>query len=133
VKPPFAVVNRNGVTWVDRSVDEAFRKALMDGVPPQLRGKMQEALSAIPNERSKAHAERYFGAELPAIKNQIAPLIIELNKVLGERFNLPGLFDWLEITGYGNEYRMIKAFHAWSEFILSVAKTGSKRPVKADG
>lgn len=123
------VIRQKGIHWVDRVADEAFRKALMDGIPPQLRSKMHEALSVIPNERSKAHSERYFGKELPAIKSQIAPLVIDLNRVLAERFNLPGLFDWLDVTGYGNEYRMIKVFHAWSEMILSPAK-----PVtRADG
>ena len=41
MKPlPFHVKRENGLVHVDRAVDQAFRKALMDGVPPSLRGRV---------------------------------------------------------------------------------------------
>jgi hypothetical protein len=113
----FTIRRENGVVFIDSAVDAAFRKALMDGVPPNLRNKMREALAATPDRGAAAHSIRYFGAELPEIKNQVAPLLIELNRVLSERFGLQGLFDWLDATNFGNDYRMIKVFHAWSEMI----------------
>ena len=115
--PPFTIRRENGVVFIDSAVDAAFRKALMDGVPPNLRSKMREALAATSDSGAMAHSIRYFGAELPEIKNQVAPLLIELNRVLSERFGLQGLFDWLDATNFGNDYRMIKVFHAWSEMV----------------
>lgn len=120
MKPlPFHVKRENGIVFVDSVVDAAFRKALMDGVPPQLRGKMQEALAAIPGKGAAAHSIRYFGNELPAIKQRIGPLLIELNHVLTRSFRLPGLFDWLDATNFGNDYRMIKVFSAWSDMVVA--------------
>ena len=116
MKPlPFTVIRENGLVHVDAKVDAAFRQALMDGIPVQLRGKMREALAATPNKGAMAHSRRYFGDELPHIKNRIAPLVIELNRFLSESRGLPGLFDWLDVTNFGNDYRMIKAFAAWAE------------------
>lgn len=120
--PPFRIARTKdapGVIWVDRVVDQTFRKALMDGVPPSLRGKMQEALAASPDSGAMAHSIRYFGKELGAIKERIAPLLIELDRVIATRYGLKGLFDWLNITNLGNDYRMIKAFKAWSDLELS--------------
>lgn len=120
MKPlPFHVKRENGVVFVDSTVDAAFRKALLDGVPPQLRGKMHEALAAMPDKGAAAHSIRYFGKELGPIKQRIAPLLIDLNDILTRSFRLPGLFDWLDVTNFGNDYRMIKVFAAWSEMILS--------------
>lgn len=120
MKPlPFHVRRENGIVFVDSAVDAAFRQALLDGVPVNLRGKMREALAAIPDKGAMAHSIRYFGDELEEIKARIAPLMMELNRMLSESFNLPGLFDWLDITNFGNDYRMIKVFKAWSEMVVS--------------
>ena len=35
------IKRENGVVLIRRDADEAFRKALMDGVPPSLRPKMR--------------------------------------------------------------------------------------------
>ena len=123
MKPvPFAIKRENGIVWIDAAVDAAFRQALMDGVPVNLRAKMREALAATPDKGAMAHSVRYFGDELQEIKAQIAPLMMELNRMLSESFNLPGLYDWLDATNYGNDYRMIKVFKAWSEMVLSKPK-----------
>jgi hypothetical protein len=112
---PFRVKRENGLVHVDRVIDAAFRQALLDGIPVSLRPKMREALAVIPDSRSRVHTQRYFGDELPEIMERIAPLLLELNKLLSERFNLPGLYDWLDVTGFGNDYRMVKAFDAWAQ------------------
>lgn len=100
---------------IDSVIDAAFRKALLDGVPASLRPKMKEALSGIVHADAMAHSVRYFGDELPHIKNHIAPLVEQLNRTLSESFNLPGLYDWLNATNFGNSYKMIKVFAAWAE------------------
>lgn len=115
---PFTIIRQNGFVHIDAKVDAAFRKALMDGVPVSLRSKMKEALAAIPDKQSAAHSRRYFGAELPAIVNRIAPLMRELNKYLSESRNLPGIYDWMLATGFSEHYAMIKAFDAWAQMKL---------------
>ena len=118
MKPfPFPVRRENGVVFIDRAVDEAFRTALRNGVPASLRSKMDEALAATPGKGARAHSVRYFGEELLAITERFAPLMFQLNKTLTEAFNLPGLYDWMDLTGYGNDYRMIKVMAAWAELI----------------
>lgn len=122
---PFAVhrpPDSPGIVWVDKAKDEAFRKALLDGIPVSLRSKMKEALSVIPDKGALAHSQRYFGSELQMITGRTAPLIFELNRYLTEQLQLPGLYDWLHVTGYGNDYRMIKAFDAWAQMPLSQPK-----------
>jgi hypothetical protein len=128
-KLPFTIVRDKGVVHVDAKVDAAFRKALMDGVPPQIRSKMREALAATPGAHAMEHSIRYFGGQagISDVKNRIALLLVEFNRLLTESFALPGIFDWLEVTGFGNDYRMIKAFLAWAE----MAKTPSLGQVPA--
>lgn len=112
---PFRVQRENGIVWVDKAVDEAFRKALLDGIPRHLRPKMVEALAATPQKDARGHSERYFKGELASIMAEVAPLLFEINRYLTEQCRLPGLYDWLNATNFGNDYRMIKAFKAWSE------------------
>lgn len=120
MKPePFRVRRENGLVFVDRATDEAFRHALLNGVPTVLRPKMLEALAAVPDAGARAHSVRYFKGELDAICEQTHPLLFELNRFLSARFQLHGLFDWLNATGYGNDYRMIEVFKAWSEMKVS--------------
>lgn len=113
---PFAVKHANGLTFIDSRVDAAFKQALIAGVPPVLRGKMREALADIPPKNARAHCERYFAGELPAIMQQVGPLLIKLDHVLTNTFRLPGLFDWLNHSNLGNHYKLVKVFKAWSEF-----------------
>jgi hypothetical protein len=76
---------------------------------------MIEALAATPGKDAEAHSRRYFGEELPAIMDEIHPLLFFINKYLSEQLKLPGLYDWLNATNFGNHYAMIKVFKAWSE------------------
>ena len=126
MNPPFAVARKNGLVFVEAKTDAAFRKALLDGVPPVLRGKMREALAVVPNKGTLAHSIRYFGDELPEIKTKVAPLVISLDRFFSSN-GLRGLFDWLEVTGLGNDYRMVKVFSAWAEMPLSGSKPTVQR------
>ena len=106
--------NDQGMTFIDRDSDERFRKALLDGVPPSLRSKMREALAVTPDpHRDYAHSCRYFGDELQTIGERIKPLSVALDR----RF--PGLCDWLIMTGYTNNYKMVKVFDAWAHMKAS--------------
>ena len=116
---PFATHHKAGIAFVDARADAAFREALLRSVPSSLRGKMQEALAATPDAAAMAHSIRYFGAELNSIKAQVAPLVEHLNLYLGRSLQLPGFLDWLNLTNFGNDYRMIKVFKGWSEMKLS--------------
>lgn len=104
----------SGIVFVDKAHDAAFRKALMAGVPPSLRGKMQEALAATPGRGAAAHARRYFGAEADAIFADAAELAGVLSRFLNDHYRLDGLLEWLTATGFGNDYRMIKVFAEWA-------------------
>lgn len=105
---------KDGIAFVPTVVDQAFRKALMDGVPPSLRSKMIEALAATPDARARGHSFRYFGAEFPQVAQFGAELAEALHRYLESR-GQPGFLDWLNITNFGNDYRMLKVFFAWSQ------------------
>lgn len=113
---PFVHMHQDGIAFVERNADAAFRKALMDGVPASLRGKMQRALAAIPNPtRDFAHCQRYFGDRLPAIGERIKPLAQQLDRTMETALGLPGFADWLIMTGYTNHYEMVKVFDEWAQ------------------
>lgn len=111
---PFLTIRSGNQIRIDNRIDQAFRKALMDGVPVSLRSKMMEALSVRPEKGSLAHSQRYFGAELQAIADRCKPLVDEVHDYLIAHRGLRGFRDWLIATGYTNEYRMIKVMHAWA-------------------
>lgn len=111
------VIHQDGMVLIRSDVDQAFRKALLDGAPPSLRPKMVDALSAqiIPNtRRAQREARRYFGKEADEIFGHAADFAEALHKYLSEQFDLVGLLDWLSVTGYGNDYRMIRVFAEWA-------------------
>jgi hypothetical protein len=127
------IVRQNGIVAIRSDVDAAFRKALLDGVPVSLRSKMVEALAATPGKEAAAHSKRYFGEELPAIVAETNQLLFFINKYLSEQLKLPGLYDWLNATNFGNDYRMIKVFKAWSEMRVSSMRWRVKYYYSASG
>jgi hypothetical protein len=114
VKAPFRTFHKDGLRFIERGADEAFRKALLAGVPVSLRTKMKEALANYPDDRSLGHSQRYFGDELQAIADRCKPLTQELDSYMERTLKLPGFRKWMIATGYTNEYRMIKVFDAWA-------------------
>lgn len=110
-----SIKRENGITFVDAAHDAAFRKALMAGVPPSLRGKMQEALAATPQKGAAAHSKRYFGEEADKAFEAASELAAYLHRFLKDQYRLDGLLEWLTATGYGNDYRMIKVFYEWAK------------------
>lgn len=125
-------IKRNGgIVFVDQAHDAAFRKALMAGVPPSLRAKMQEALAATPGPKAAAHARRYFGEEADQIFADAAELAGVLSRFLNDQYRLDGLLEWLTATGYGNDYRMIKVFAEWAR--LAPKDDGKPRLIVPNG
>lgn len=117
---PFAARrNGDGVVWIDAKADAAFRNVFLEGAPVALRMKMRDALSETPDGFAMEFSVKYFGKELADIKNQIAPLLIAMNKYLTEQRNMPGLFDWLQSTNYGNSQKLIIVLKEWSEMKIS--------------
>lgn len=114
---PFPVLFQDGMTRIPRPVDDAFRHALTHGCPDQVRPKIKEALAAIPGTGAAARSRRYFGPELPALLKRVAPLIDELEVFLDTSKNMPGFKRWLELTGFANDYRMIKAMVYWADHV----------------
>jgi hypothetical protein len=113
---PFTVRHDNGVTWIDRNADAAFRKALIDIAPAALRGRMRRALAATPDPaRDYARSQRYFGDRLPEIIARIQPLSQRLDRYMETVLGRPGFCEWLILTGYTNHYEMVKAFDEWAQ------------------
>lgn len=113
---PFAHYNGSNIRWIERGADEAFRRALVAGVPVSLRAKMHRALAAVPNPaKDWAHSQRYFGERLNEVAERVRPLVNLLDAYLRDSLNLPGLRDWLNLTGYANHYEMVKVFDEWAQ------------------
>lgn len=117
----FAIIRdpKHKLNWIETGKDWAFREALLRGAPENIRPKIKQALARTPKANAAAYSWEYFGAELDAILARCQPLIDELEVFMHEYLKLPGFMQWLNVTGYGNDYLMIKAFAAWSEMKLS--------------
>jgi len=113
--PQLSVVNKDGIVWVSRDADIAFRAALLAGVPPSLHAKMKDALSRHPHANARQYSEGYFGDELPRIIKAVTPLIDVLENYLEFQLLLPGLTDWLRATGYGDHWKVISVFYDWAQ------------------
>lgn len=113
----------DGFVQIEAKYDEAIRKALLAGPPTAaLQAKMKMALAAQPKSGDRAHSIRYFGLEYGTTAKKAADLAAVLHQFLGDHFGLPGLLDWLDATGYGNHYEMIKVFKEWAELGATMPK-----------
>jgi hypothetical protein len=110
--------SKHHINLIEQGADWAFREALLRGAPESVRRELRHALSRVPQANAAAYSRQYFGEELTAILERCQPLIDELHVFMHEFLKLPGFIQWLNATGYGNDYLMIKAFAAWSEMKL---------------
>lgn len=105
---------------IRRDIDERYRRALLEGARSQ-GGKsaawhIGNALDNGPDRKGAAEAIRYFGNDLETKLAMTAPIID------GLEVTIPGFKKWLELTGYGNDRRMIQGFVAWAEHQNTEAK-----------
>lgn len=113
---PFQTFNKNGIRWVDAEVDQAFKNALLAGAPTRdIHGKLKRAFDRPPHANARQYSQEYFGDEMPGIVERIGPLINMLADHLKYRLKLPGLWDWMDLTGYGNSHHFISALADWSD------------------
>lgn len=97
-----------------RSVDEAFRRALIAGAKDGGQHAVwyiRCALEDGPSRKGAAEAMEHFGNELHA-KLVMTAMIVD-----GMEISVPGFKQWLVDTGFGNDLTMIKGFVAWAEYV----------------
>ena len=116
VAAPFVARRGNGVRGVESNADAAFRNALLAFAPEAPRKHILEALRNGPTGDGGKHAIRYFGADkIQGIAEQVRPLTDAIEIAFATKLGRPGFKQWLNITDFGNDYRMIKGFVAWAE------------------
>ena len=113
---PFVARQNQGVAGVEAHADAAFRNLLLTFAPPGPRKHFLDGLRNGPQGDHGAHARRYFGEDkIRAISEQTSALVDLVEVAFATRCGRPGFKRWLGITDFGNDYRMIKGFLAWSE------------------
>ena len=122
IKAPFVARQANGFIGVESHKDAAFRNALLAGAPTEdVRRRLRDALINGPTGDHGKHALTYFGADkIQAIAAHVQPLTDAIDLALATKFRLHGFKDWLNLTDFGNDYRMIKAFIAWADLATKV-------------
>ena len=111
------VIQGQGFVRIDTASDEWFRRMLKEGGPTQtIRAKFAAALNGrYPHADARQFSERHYGAEnLKRIVAHCDPLIRAL-EAWYEKQGHRGFIDWLNITGWGNDYKLIAAFEAWAD------------------
>lgn len=111
------VIHDKGMVLIDAASEEYFRRMLKEGGPTQaIRAKFAAALNGrFPHADARQFSERHFGADnLQRIALHCDPLIRALDAWY-ERHGHRGLTEWLNATGWGNDYKLIAAFEAWAD------------------
>ena len=132
---PFVARQNQGVAGVEAHADAAFRNLLLTFAPPGPRKHFLDGLRNGPQGDHGAHARRYFGEDkIQAISEQTSALVDLVEVAFATRCDRPGFKRWLGITDFGNDYRMIKGFLAWSELKKAEdAKHAAEMAVSANG
>ena len=116
VAAPFVARRDKGVLGVESHIDAAFRNALLAFAPEGPRKHILEALRNGPKGDHGKHAIGYFGRDkIQSIIDQVAPLTDAIEIAFATKLGRPGFKQWLNLTDFGNDYRMIKGFIAWAE------------------
>lgn len=105
---------KDKVAHIRSDVDARFRNALRKAVHADggktARNLIMKALEQGPSRGGAVEAMRYFGPELQT------KLVLTAQIIDGLEISVNGFKKWLELTGFGNDVTMIKAFVAWAEF-----------------
>jgi len=113
------VRQRQGFVEIDQPTDEWFRRMLKEGGPTnEVRQKFRAALNGrYPHADARQFSERHFGAEnLKRIVAHVDPLIRGLEGYFQQQ-GRRGFTEWLNLTGFGNDYKLILAFEAWADHV----------------
>lgn len=111
---------------IPSDVDQAFRTALIELAPNEtIRRRVREALANGPHPNGRGHATEYFADRLEEVIGKAAAFADWLDAYMMKR-GRPDLIRWLDATGYGNDYRVIKTFAAWAE--LQVYPMAPQKP-----
>lgn len=122
------VVQGQGFVQIDTVTDEWFRRMLKEGGPTnEVRAKFRAALNGrYPHADARAFSEKHFGKEnLVRIVAHVDPLIRGLEGYFQQQ-GRRGLTEWLNITGFGNDYRLIEAFEAWADHVTGKQNADKK-------
>ena len=95
--------------------DQHIRTLLVNVAPAPIRPKITAALSAGPDLGGRARVEQHFGEEYDLATSRAADLADWLDRMMTAHRKTPGLLDWLNFTGFGNDFRLIAAFYEWSQ------------------
>lgn len=101
-------------------LDRAYRRGLLAGVNedggPQARYHIRIALEAGPSRGGAEKTMQFFGAGLSE-KLKLTAQIVD-----GLEIAMPGFKKWLEMTGFGDDCRMVRGFVGWAEHKLGVGR-----------
>jgi hypothetical protein len=115
-----AMFTKDRRSYVQRDIDARYRKTLLAAVTAdggrKARWHVNAALENGPSSEGAAETIRFFGDELSE-KLQLTAQIVD-----GLEIAAPGLKKWLEMTGFGNDCRMVRGFVAWAEHKAGVGR-----------
>lgn len=112
-----AILDRQSNTVrIPADVDRRFRNGLLKAAR-QKGGQnalwnIRTALEHGPSRGGLAEAMRHFGWT----DTNHPSLVLTAQIVDGIEITLPGFKRWLELSGFGNDRRMIQGFIAWAEY-----------------
>lgn len=114
---PFAFIydRSTGRRQIPLAIDRKYRSALLEAAAkaPRALFHFRIALDAGPDREGAQGAIRYFGNDLDLKLKLTAQMVDNLEVAM------PGFKRWLEVTGFGNDKRMILGFVAWAEYVNS--------------
>lgn len=116
IAAPFIARGHKNLVCVEGNQDRAFRESLLAIAPEPARKHFREAFLNGPKGDGGRHATAYFGAEkIAGIQAQIHPVCDEIEEFMARTLRFPGFNQWLTLTGWGDDYRIIKGLIAWAE------------------
>ena len=113
-KAPYVVHRHPGLVNVEARADRRFRDAILTLAPEGPRRRFRDAFLNGPKPNGRRHAMEYFGANLFNILARTIPLVEQIDILLATR-GADGFNEWLSVTGFGNDYRFIKALDEWAQ------------------
>ena len=72
-----------------------------------------------------------FAEEFVIAVAGIAPLLFELEGYMRNRLDLHGFWEWLDLTNFGNHYKLIKVLDQWAQ--MAAKDDGQGRKGKTEG